>query len=200
MKPVGVLLAAGNSARFGSNKLAYRLNDGETIGLKSARRLISVLDECVAVVRQTDTQLKHDLTQLGYNIITQPDPQAGMGNSLALAIHASDNADGWLIALADMPWIKTDTFNTVINSLKNGATISAPCFHGQRGHPVAFSSTYRDQLLALQGDTGARSLLAAFAERVTLIEVDDAGIMRDIDRREDLKKFANNFSDGTQSM
>lgn len=113
-----------------------------------------------------------------------------MGNSLALAINASDDADGWLIALADMPWIKIETLSLVITSLHKGAKISAPQFAGQRGHPVGFSSTYRDQLLALQGDTGARSILSTHAEDVELVAVDDAGILRDIDRQEDLEKAA----------
>lgn len=186
MKPVGVLLAAGNSSRFGSNKLAYPLGTGETLGLSSAHKLISLLDECIAVVRKTDTQFRSDLEQLGFSTVIQPDPDAGMGNSLARAVQASPGADGWLISLADMPWITSETLNLMVTGLQKGAPIIAPVFEGQRGHPVGFSKNFLEELIALDGDVGARSLLSAHAELIQLVNVNDPGIVKDVDTLEDL--------------
>ena len=103
---VGVLLAAGNSTRFGSHKLGFALDAEHSIGQRSALNLISALDSCIAVVRRQDQAYIDQLEQLGFQTVVQPAPEAGMGNSLALAIRSSWQADGWLIALADMPWIK----------------------------------------------------------------------------------------------
>lgn len=186
MKPVGVLLAAGNSSRFGSNKLSHPLKSGEVIGLRSARQLISVLDDCIAVVRQSDSQLCDELTQLGFKTVIQPHTDAGMGNSLSRAIRASKAAHSWLISLADMPWIKTETLLHVVTALQNCASIVAPVFKGQRGHPVGFNKKYRDDLLALDGDSGARSLLTTHSEHIQLLTVDDPGILSDVDTPEDL--------------
>lgn len=189
MKTVGVLLAAGNSARFGSNKLAHPLNSGETIGLRSARQLISVLDDCLAVVRKSDSELRDELSQLGFKTVIQTNPDAGMGNSLSRAIQASKEADGWLISLADMPWIKSETLRQVVNALQNGASIVAPEFKGQRGHPVGFNKQFRDALIALDGDSGARTLLSSHADLIQLITVNDPGIVNDVDTPEDLKQL-----------
>ena len=186
MKPVGVLLAAGNSTRFGGNKLTHLLDSGDTIGLRSGRHLISELDECIAVVRNTDIELGDDLSQLGFKTVIQPNPEAGMGNSLSRAIQASKGADGWIISLADMPWIKSETLRLVIASVYGGAPVTAPVYHGKRGHPVGFNKRFRDELLALDGDTGARTLLCAHAELIQLIDVDDPGILHDVDTLDDL--------------
>lgn len=186
MKPVGVLLAAGNSTRFGGNKLTHLLDSGDTIGLRSGRHLISELDECIAVVRNTDIELGDDLSHLGFKIVIQPNPEAGMGNSLSRAIRASKGADAWIISLADMPWIKSETLRQVIAGVNSGAPITAPVYHGKRGHPVGFNRCFRDELLALDGDAGARTLICAHAEMIQLINVNDSGIRRDIDTLEDL--------------
>ncbi len=66
-------------------------------------------------------------------------------------------ADGWVIALADMPAIRLDTIRRVAEALRTGATTAAPVYRGQRGHPVGFAKLCRSELLALDGDTGARA-------------------------------------------
>ena len=57
---------------------------------------------------------------------------------------------------------------------------------GERGHPVGFAARYRAALMALSGDEGARSVVAANAADVMTIEVDDPGVVRDVDRPADL--------------
>ena len=108
-----------------------------------------------------------------------------MGASLAAAIEASSARAGWIVALGDMPAIRPATIRSVAEALEGGAAIAAPFDRsGRRGHPVGFSHTLRASLLALDGDTGAREILARHA--VTAVVVDDPGIFIDIDTREDL--------------
>ena len=183
----GILLAAGNSTRFGQPKLTVPLSDGQQIGIQSASLLAGVLDDCIAVVRDEDQEFANQLRHLGFRIVVQPSRDAGMGDSLALGIKASNNADGWLIALADMPWIHESTLRKVIDSLQSGAAIAAPSYKGKRGHPVGFSHKYCNELMLLKGDTGARQILEDHSDDLQVLEVDDPGILRDVDNPRDLE-------------
>lgn len=114
------------------------------------------------------------------------DAARGMGHTLAAGVRASDGAAGWVVALADMPGILPSTIALVAQALGGGASIVAPRFRGDRGHPVGMASRFRDDLLALQGDAGARAIVAAHKDAVTLLDVDDPGVLKDIDTPADL--------------
>jgi molybdenum cofactor cytidylyltransferase len=93
-------------------------------------------------------------------------------------------ADGWIIALGDMPYVEADTIAALTAALREGADIVVPIHQGKRGNPVGFSRRHLPALLRLSGDRGARDLLQALP--VTNVIVDDAGILRDIDTADDL--------------
>ena len=103
-------------------------------------------------------------------------------------INATAHADGWLIMLVDMPWIQPSTISAVTDRLKNGASIFAPVYAGQRGHPVGFSSRWLQPLRDLCGDKGGRDLIADNSDVVELLATDDAGILKDIDFPHDLER------------
>ena len=103
---------------------------------------------------------------------------AGMGDSIAAAVKASDAADGWLVVLGDMPFIQSSSIERVIDALEEGA-ISVPVQAGEYGHPVAFDRAFGPGLLALVGDRGARSLFADAALRE--VPVLDPGVLWDVD-------------------
>ena len=90
------------------------------------------------------------------------------------------------VALADMPFLRPETIRVIAKGLSEGAVIAATAYRGERGHPVGFARRFLDELSALHGDQGARELLAQRAELVSLFEVDDPGVLRDIDRPSDL--------------
>ncbi|EEA00708.1 conserved hypothetical protein, partial [Burkholderia sp. H160] len=121
----------------------------------------------------------------GCDVVFAASAERGMGASLAAGIAASDGAEGWLVALADMPCIALPTIEAVARALDNGAPLVAPFYEGQRGHPVGFGIEHRDALLALDGDTGAKALL--MSQALTRIDVDDPGILRDVDTPDDLR-------------
>lgn len=184
MNIVAILLAAGHGTRFGGDKLLHPLPNGEPIGIASARKLITVFEHCIVIVRETDQALQQALSSLNCQVVTQSKPDAGMGDNLALGVAASQNADGWVIALGDMPWVQIDTFEQIHQNVENGALITAPTFNNQRGHPVGFNQCFGQQLLALQGDSGAKSILKNYD--IQLLPVDDAGVLRDVDSKADL--------------
>ena len=79
---------------------------------------------------------------------------------------ASRDARGWLVALADMPCIRVATLQAVAELIGGGAALAAPSYAGRRGHPVGFAARWRDALLALEGDEGARAILTGDANIV----------------------------------
>jgi molybdenum cofactor cytidylyltransferase len=183
---VGILLAAGAGSRFGGEKLLHPLADGVAIAAHAARNLLSVAPEAVAVVRWGDFPLYDMLEQEGCQVVMFKDAARGMGATLAHAIGHARSADGWVIALADMPRIAPDTVKKIIAALQDGALIAAPVRNGERGHPVGFGAPLREELLALSGDQGARAVIERHRDAVKLVECDDPGIVLDIDRKSDL--------------
>jgi len=188
----GILLAAGYSKRFGSNKLLQALPAGSThagmpIALAAAHHLLEVLPESLAVVRPRAQKLGALLRDAGCNTVVCKNASEGMGTSLATGVRAAPEADGWVVVLADMPFILPDTIRSVAQALRAGAAIAAPSFRGERGHPVGFARRFYPELSALRGDEGARLLLAQHPESIVLLEVEDRGVLRDIDKPSDLE-------------
>src|SRR5688572_22591495 len=148
------------------------------------------LDRVVAVVRPGSDALSQALQKEGCEIVVCENAAEGMGASLACAARAVaqlfPEADGYLIALADMPFLRRTTIAAVRDALDAGAPIAAPYFRARRGHPVAMSRKFLEALLALKGDEGAKQILAANAQAIVKIPVGDPGAFRDIDKPGDL--------------
>ncbi|OGA51478.1 MAG: hypothetical protein A3G24_12895 [Betaproteobacteria bacterium RIFCSPLOWO2_12_FULL_62_13] len=182
----GILLAAGTASRFGGDKLLHPMPDGVAIAAHAARNLRAAGLEVTAVVRPGDFTLADMLEQEGCMVTVCQEAARGMGTSLAHAVARERSAGGWVIALADMPKILPATIKSVVAALGEGALIAAPQYQNQRGHPVGFGAQLRNELLALDGDQGARAILERHCRAVKLIECDDPGILYDIDRKSDL--------------
>lgn len=188
---VGILLAAGFSRRFGlTNKLLQRLPDDRPIALASAENLIKSIPVSIVVLRPKNKDLTELMQIAGLNIVYCKDDDQEMTDSLAAAIRFSANLkaanDGFVIALADMPFIQTETILAVANKVANGASIVIPTYQNQRGHPVGFSAKFRNELQNLQGDEGARAIIKRSSNEVKLLATPDAGILIDIDTPNDL--------------
>ncbi len=183
---IGILLAAGTGRRFGGDKLSQALPEGECVAVRACRNLAAEVDRVVAVVRPDCEVLAARLQAEGAEVAVCMDAEQGMGVSLAFAISLCPKADGWVIALADMPWIAPASIRAVADSLRAGAMIAAPSWQGQRGHPVGFSQGLAAELLALSGDAGAKAVIQRHHQQLSLLACDDPGILRDIDKPEDL--------------
>ena len=184
------MLAAGSASRFGSDKLRHELPHGVSIAVQSARHLKLEIPRVVAVVRPDSSELVTNLKQEGCEVVVCDHAAEGMGASLACAAaaaaHSFPNADGYLIALADKPFLRRTTIAAVREALVAGAALAAPYFRARRGHPVGLSRRFFPQLLALRGDEGAKRVIAANEKQMVKIPVGDPGALRDIDRPEDL--------------
>ncbi len=182
----GIVLAAGRGSRFGADKLLVPLADGRAMVLHSAERLRAVLPNTLIVVRPGAGALLDLLVQNRLPHVVAANAELGMGHSVAAAVAATPQAQAWLIALADMPYVQPHTLARLIAALEGGAQLVAPRFHGRRGNPVGFGAPFRDALLELRGDAGARFIVQQHAAQMQWIEVDDPGVVHDIDTPADL--------------
>jgi molybdenum cofactor cytidylyltransferase len=185
---VGILLAAGSATRFGGAKLLAPLQDRTPVGVRALANLVGAVDTVVAIVRPDDSVLAKLLGGQGARVSACPCADEGMGTSLAWGVRASPLAGAWIIALADMPWIAPQTVARVADALRAGAAIAVPRSDGARGHPVGIAASFFGELVALSGDEGAKHLLRTHAASLRWIDVDDRGILRDIDTPGDLPR------------
>ena len=186
----GILLAAGVGRRFDPsgvrNKLTQQLRSGASVAGQSARQLRLVLDDVLIVV--ANQHMAEQLATPGCQMLICPVASQGMGATLAFAVASltaqQPDCNALLVALADMPFLQQSTLHQLLAALALGADIVQPVYQQQCGNPVGFASRHFEALQALQGDIGARHLLREFP--VQRIEVDDPGILRDIDLVNDL--------------
>lgn len=193
---VGILLAAGRGSRFdpsgAQNKLlqvlpaapALLASPARSVVATSALNLLAVVNRVIAVVRPGAGAVAAELKKLGCEVVTCDQADSGMAASLVCALGRASDAQGWIVALGDMPRVHRHTLLSLQYALEQGAGIAAPMYRGQRGNPVGFSRQYLPQLLALQGGQGARGILKHYPVREVV--VDDAGILQDIDTPADL--------------
>ncbi|MDH5473298.1 MAG: nucleotidyltransferase family protein [Gammaproteobacteria bacterium] len=185
-KLVGILLAAGKSSRFGSQKLLYPLSDNTPMILASAAKLVHVLPDSIVVINHTLSGLTRQLEKMGMRVVINEQAEKGMGCSIACGVRASDDASAWLIMLADMPYIKTETIGLLADTLKCGAKMVAPVLNQQRGHPVGFNQCFKHELLALNDDMGARQVLKKYQHALELVSITDEGVLIDVDQVSDV--------------
>jgi molybdenum cofactor cytidylyltransferase len=183
---VGLLLAAGSATRFGSDKLSYHLPHGVPIAVQAARHLRAVTPTFFAVVKPGTDELAGRLKDEGGQIVVCERAAEGMGASLACAVRAAGKADGYLVALADMPFVRASSATAVRDALAAGAPLAAPYWRARRGHPVGISGAFFEELLACRGDEGAKALLRENEARLVKVPVGDPGVLRDIDTPGDL--------------
>lgn len=188
---IGILLSAGFSRRFGSaDKLLQKLPDGRPMALASAEHLVQAIPESIAVLRAENKALATLLVNAGLKVIFCNENEQEMSDSLIAVIRYSSSfeaaKDGFVIALADMPYIRSETIRAVANEVAGGASIVIPIYQNQRGHPVGFSAKFQNELEGLQGDEGARSIIKRYPNEIYLLPTSDAGILADIDTPADL--------------
>ncbi len=191
---VGLLLAAGLGRRFDPDGKRDKLladAGGLAVATRSARALASACDRVIAVLRPGSTMV-HDALAAGgiIEFVECPDARLGMGHSLACGVLAATMLQPrrLVVALADMPWLASATIRALVTAADRehaqAGLIVVPEYHGQRGHPVVFGATHLAALARCSGDRGAATLLAEYP--VERIAVDDAGVIRDVDKPEDL--------------
>ncbi len=160
------------------------------IAARAAANLLAGTGQVLAVIPLERAELRRTLEAAGCEILETDRTAHGMGASLAAGVEASALSSGWIVALGDMPVIEVETIAAVKRALEGGARIAAPFdAGGRRGHPVGFSRALLGELVALDGDAGARVILERHGDAIVRIETHDAGIFIDVDTPQDLARL-----------
>lgn len=180
-----LLLAAGASRRFGSDKRQALLPTGRSLIQQTLHTVASAgLD--YSVVCRPDDPLSEQFT----SVIVVEDAERGMGSSIADAVSQLESTvEGVLILPVDLPLLCSETILRVATLLKRDQIIR-PRRNGRFGHPVGFGSDYFALLRDLSGEEGAQSILRERANAVQVLDVDDPGIYGDIDTPEALSELS----------
>ena len=186
MRVSGILLAAGRSTRMGRDKLSLPYG-GKTVLHQSLLPLIASprIGEVIVVVNR---DFKLPLDQTNCTVVVNEDDHLGMSSSLKTGILAASSlADAYVVCLADMPGISTELLANLIEAYaKTGGGICLPTYKGRDGHPVVFDVAYRERLLRITGDVGARRIIRDDANSVTRLPMDDPAVVLDIDTPADM--------------
>ena len=183
MAIAAVVLAAGASSRFGSDKRLHPIR-GQPMLARTLSLYREVLDDVAAVVRPDEPAIAALVAAADCRVIEAADAALGMSRSLAAGVAAMRHSDGLLIGLADMPFVRANTMRSLVAAMqRHPECIVRPLHKGKAGNPVGFPASQYHALTALRGDAGARDLLAKRAD-VFVVPVDDSGVLRDVDRPE----------------
>lgn len=204
-----IMLSAGNSRRFGSNKLFYPVD-----GMPMYRRTLELLSavkeyfqeagfsgktadgalgkegmregiSCGITVVTQYGRIEQEAAKLGARVLWNPHPEEGISSSLKIGLQANEEADACLFTVADQPWLRPDTVISLIlkfvSSAKGLACVSA---EGKMGNPCIFSKSYYPELYALEGDVGGRRVINRHPEETAVLDVENEKELSDIDVRE----------------
>ena len=191
-----IVLAAGRGSRFLGieHKLAQPFAATTVLAATLAHALASGLDIVVVTTAALAPVARQSIA--ARRVIVLPEvagaqaaagPSAlGMGYSIASGVSAMSTASGWLVLPGDMPLVRPETLQAVAARLAEHPVAYAQ-HKGRRGHPVGFAAELFTELVTLAGDEGARRLVARYPSWA--VEVDDPGVLIDIDTVEDLQRL-----------
>ena len=194
MKLAGIILAAGLSRRMGRAKALLEI-DGETFLSKIVTLARGAgLDPIRIVVSEHRREIEKALPQLADLLVTNDQPELGQLHSLRLGLRLlPDDCAGAMMFLVDHPKMRLETLQKLSEAFKKGkGEIILPLHEGRRGHPVIFGRGIFGELFEAPLNEGARYVVRGRPEAVCEVEVDDAGILADIDTPRDYKELTGN--------
>jgi molybdenum cofactor cytidylyltransferase len=195
----GLILAAGASARMGRPKQLLDWGGRALVRVAAEVALAARLDPVLAVVGGAREDVEAALAGLPLRFVVNADYAAGQSTSLRAGVSAlGPELDGAVVLLGDQPLITAAIVERLVAEWRaSGAPIVAPVYAGQRGNPVVFARAVFSELLAIQGDQGARAVLAADPSRVHLVPFEDARPLSDIDTPADYQRLLGNQAIGS---
>lgn len=189
-----IVMAAGLARRFGSNKLLADFH-----GKPLIRWTLETLREAghldVFVVWH-DPRVEREAKGIGFKTLFNPSPEAGQTASIHVGLQEAGTAKGYMFLTADQPLLTSRTISDMTATFVpgRGMILMASCL-GKRGNPVIFDAVYKDELMALTGDTGGRQVIQRHPEAVSCFEVENSVELMDIDRTEDLDRLKDSRTD-----
>ncbi len=185
-----VVLAAGRSTRMGGpNKLLAEIAGRPLLRIVVEEALASHAKPVIVVVGHERADVEKALAGLPVQLIHNPDFAQGLGTSLKAGIAAVPaEADGAIVCLGDMPQVDASLIDRLIAAFDpdRGALIVMPTVEGRRGNPVLWSRRFFPDLMAIEGDVGARHFIGRYSEAVVEVPFEGRAALVDIDTPEAL--------------
>lgn len=188
-----VILAAGDSRRMGIPKSLLRI-DGRTFVKSIYEKLIVAGCEPVRIVAGKHyDQILGAHPEFAHIILKNKSPDLGQLHSLRIGLESiREKVHAVLLCLVDHPFVADSTYEKVLHAFRQSDNeIIIPCYNGRRGHPVIFRENVFEGLMSIPLDEGAKPVVRNPNNRILLVEVDDPGILADVDTKEDFKRYAN---------
>lgn len=185
------MLAAGESRRMGYPKPLLKLAGGCTFVAYLAATMLKAVDRLIVVVgAHADAVCRAVPTDPRIVVVENPNYLRGQLSSIKAGLgRIGPEAAGVLVHLADHPMAQADTFTALIEEFRRGdKPIVIARYLGRRGHPVLFARTLLGELMEAPEDQGARVVVAADPARVAYVDVDDPGVVADLDTPQDLER------------
>jgi molybdenum cofactor cytidylyltransferase len=189
-----IILAAGMSRRMGQAKQLLPLG-GSTVLAQTIQNVRSVaVDEVVLVLGFSAEAICGQLPQPlleGFKVLVNQAYEQGMASSLRQGLSALDvHSDAALIILGDQPFVLPRTLDLIVKEYRrSGAHIVIPSYQGVRGNPVLLDRSIFSEAMALEGDAGCRAIFSKHLGEIVNVEVEDEGVLLDIDDEDDYQRL-----------
>ena len=188
-----IVLAAGQSTRAGAtNKLLAPIDGVPMVVLVVDRIMESGASPIIVVTGNQGDHVRAALVNSGVTFAHNADFAQGMAGSIRTGIEAlPGDMEAALICLGDMPAIEAAEVDRLIAgfNVEDGAAICVPVAEGRRGNPVLFARRFFPELIALQGDSGAKAVIAAHGDLVAEIPMTGSGTLVDLDTKAEIAEF-----------
>lgn len=189
MNSACIILAAGKSQRFGASKMLHRLANDKSILEQTVSQYSAHFSALTVVLNENQAHLEELLDQmksLQVEVVLSKWADLGMSQSLIAGLQQHEEATSIMIALGDMPYISAETIGQ-LSSAMSANQIVLPRYQGMLGNPVSFGQRFFAELGQLTGDQGGKKIVNAHADSVVLVDVDDQGVLLDIDTPEQIR-------------
>lgn len=189
MKIAMIILAAGNSRRFGGNKLLYEIDGrpmykhifGQISKAKSEIETENKIVCSIAVVTQYET-IAETARGNGVQVLYNLHPDRGISLSVQIGLKAHLDADAALFTVSDQPWLTSETIIGLVKTfLDSKRGIACVSYQEKLGNPCIFKKKYYEELLALEGDKGGKKIIMKHLEDTQIYEVKEERELKDID-------------------
>jgi len=186
-----LILAAGESKRMRRQKLLLPLGRATVLERTIDNFIASMVDEVIVVLGSDSEAVRHCIGNRAVKVVENPLYQQGMSTSIVAGMgQVGSGAGAVVLALADQPFVDTETINLLLQEFwSHGKGIAVPYYQEKRGNPVIIDIKYKDELLGLEGDVGGREVVTRHKDDVLEVAVDCEGVCLDIDTAEDYRRI-----------
>ncbi len=179
-----VMLAAGNSRRFGSNKLLYEI-EGKPMYLLTLEKLKKASEKIpeseIIVVTQYE-EIAAKANTLGVKVLINPQPERGISSSMQIGLATAKDSSACLFTVSDQPWLTAETIINLVDKFRDEQKgMACTIFGTKTGNPCIFSREYYQELMEITGDKGGKQIINRHPEDVTYFKIEDARELQDID-------------------